>query len=84
MKPHFIVLALIACGAGLSALATWQVQSLQPQSQSLQQPAAAPIDLVALQQQADAALENLRQAQLGRQVSATAMPRRYSLVVSEK
>jgi hypothetical protein len=78
MKPHFIVLALIACGVGLSALAEWSTHSAHPSVP------AAEVDLVALQQQANAALENLRRAQLSHQVPAGAAELHYSLLVPSK
>jgi hypothetical protein len=77
MKPHFIVLGLIACGAGLSTLDAW---TAQPE----QRVAAAPIDFVALQQQADAALDHLRRAQQSHQPPAAAAEQRYSLLMSSK
>ena len=86
MKPHFIVFALITCGAGLSALAEWPVH----RSHLEQKAVVAQIDFVALQQQADAALDYLRRSQLshGVQLShqplATAGDQRYSLLVPAK
>jgi hypothetical protein len=66
MKPYFLVFALIACATGLAVMA-WPVPSES-------RVAVAQVDLIALQQQANAALESLRQAQLGRQLAGT--PRR--------
>ena len=57
MKPRFVALAFIAAAAGLTAVAAWPVNS-EPQVM------VARIDFAALQRQADAALEHLRQAQL--------------------
>jgi hypothetical protein len=81
MKPHFIVLALIACGVGLSALAEWPTHSALSAHPSVP---AAEVDLVALQQQANAALENLRRAPLSHQVPAGAAELHYSLLVPSK
>jgi hypothetical protein len=77
MKPQFIALALIVCGAGLSAL---DARIAQPE----QRVAAPQIDFVALQQQADAALDHLRQAQQSRQPPAAAAEQRYSLLMPSK
>jgi hypothetical protein len=57
MKPRFVALAFVAAAAGLTAVAAWPVNS-EPHAM------VAQIDFVALQRQADAALENLRRAQL--------------------
>ena len=86
MKPNFIVFALIACGAGLSALAEWPTHPAHVEQKAV----VAEIDFAALQQQADAALDHLRQAQpsheaqLNHQPLATAGDRRYSLLVPSK
>ncbi len=80
MKPHFIVLTLIACGAAFSALAVWPAHRAQPKPQVT----AIQLDLVALQQQADAALENLRRAQQFRPAPVVVAERRYSQLVPAK
>ena len=80
MKPHFIVFALIACGAGLSAFADWPTHPAD-RAQFEQQVNAVQLDLVALQRQADAALDNLRRAQRSRQTPAGTSDQRYSLLV---
>jgi len=80
MRPYFIVFAIFACVAGLSAQATYLTHIAQPE----QQVAVDQIDFIALQHQADAALENLRRGQLSGQLPETLDGRRYSLLVSSK
>ena len=76
MKPYFLVFALIAYGAGLSVLA-WPVPSENRAT-------VAQVDLVALQQQANGALENLRRAQQSRQVTMNDAGARYTMLVPAK
>jgi len=80
MKPHFMVFTLIACGAVFSAVAERAKHGVQPESQA----SVIQLDLVALQQQADTALANLRQTQRSRQVPVAALNRHYSLLISAR
>jgi len=80
MRPYFIVFAIFACVAGLSARAAYPTYIAQPE----QQVAIDQIDFVALQRQADSALDNLRRSQLGRLAPVGIDGRRYSLLVPSK
>ena len=80
MRPYFIVFAVFACVAGLSAQAIYPTYIAQPE----QQAAVDQIDFVALQRQADAALENLRRCQPSHQAPRVIDGRRYSLLGPSK
>lgn len=65
MKPRLIALAIVACAAGLTAVAAWPVNSAPHVT-------VAQIDFVALHNQANAALEQLRQSRERRMTPAGA------------